>query len=405
MEEVVVVAAKRTAIAKQGGGLREVPPEQLAAVALRAALAAAGVQPAQVEEVVLGNVVGPGGNLARLTALTAGLPLHVPGVTVDAQCGSGLQAVHQAALSIRCGQRRLVAAGGTESVSRAPWRMEKPSSLYSLQPPRIYTRARFAPDWIGDPDMGVAAETVARIYGVSRAEQDAFALRSHRLAVAAQQAGDLALEIAPCPLPDGRTFDQDEEPRPHTSLEKLARLSPVFVPDGTVTAGNACGINDGAAVVLLAAASHAAALGLRPVLRLADCELVGVDPNVLGIGPVPAIRQLLQRHGLTWADIDLIEINEAFAAQVLACVRLLELPMERLNVCGGALALGHPYGASGAVLVTRLFYQLPRRGGRWGVAALGVGGGLGIASLWECVGTWQAAFPAAAPSAVPQGKG
>ncbi|MCL6593940.1 MAG: hypothetical protein K6T31_08190, partial [Alicyclobacillus sp.] len=180
---------------------------------------------------------------------------------------------------------------------------------------------------------------------------------------------------------------------------------PVFVPGGTVTAGNACGVNDGAAVVLMAAASHAAALGLQPVLRLADCELVGVDPNVLGIGPVPAIRRLLQRNGLTWADIDLVEINEAFAAQVLACVRLLELPVERLNVCGGALALGHPYGASGAVLVTRLFYQLPRRGGRWGLAALGVGGGLGIASLWECVGSPPAAPTAAGQAAVLSGKG
>jgi acetyl-CoA C-acetyltransferase len=385
LPEAVVIMAKRTPIGKQGGALREVLPEVLGSIVLEAVMKESRLEKDQIDEVIFGNVVGPGGNLARLSLLTAGFPCHVPGVTIDLQCGSGLQAIHFAVSQILSGMRKSVIAGGVESSSRAPWKIEKPVNLYSTQAPHFFTRARFSPDSIGDPDMGIAAENVAQKYGITRHDQDEFALLSHRRAVAARKSGSFDAEVVPVPLSDGSLFMQDEGPRENTSLEKLERLSTVFQENGTVTAGNACGINDGAAAVLLTSSEFAKKKGLKPVLRYIDSELIGVDPNYLGIGPVPAVRNLLTRQGLRIKDIDLIEFNEAFAAQVLACVRELDIKMEQLNVAGGAIALGHPYGASGAVLLTRLFYQLVLRKGRFGIATLGVGGGLGIASLWERV--------------------
>lgn len=382
--DAVVVAAKRTPIGRIGGILRDVEVEDLAAAVLRGLLAESPqLNPADVDSVALGNVVGPGGNVARLSALTAGLPLHVPGYTVDMQCGSGLQAIHLAAMSIRVGQANAVIAGGVESTSRAPWKLERPHDLHRGAP-QVYTRARFSPDAIGDPEMGEAAENVAQRYGISRARQDEFALASHRKAVAARERIKPAI-VPVVPRPGEAAVTEDECPRPDTSLEKLARLRPVFREGGSVTAGNACPVNDAASAVLMLSAQRAHELGFRTGIRYVDAAVVGVDPNVLGIGPIPATEQVLARQQLRIGDIDLVEFNEAFASQVLACVDALGIRPDRLNVNGGAIAYGHPYGASGAVLVTHLFHELLRREGRYGLTTLGIGGGLGITVLWERV--------------------
>ena len=379
----VIVAARRTPIGRIGGSLRDLPVEDLTAPVIRAVLADAGLEPGEVDGVLLGNAVGPGGNVARLSALAAGLPVAVPGVTVDRQCGSGLEAVNMAARLIEAGAGEVYLAGGVESTSTAPWRVEKPATPWRT--PRFYDRARFAPDSVGDPEMGVAAENVARAWGITRERQDAFALASHRKAVAAQASGRFAREIVPLNLPVGRVIDRDECPRPDTSAEKLARLPAVFVPGGTVTAGNACPVNDGAAVVAVVSERRFAALAGARGLLVADSAAAGVDPTLLGTGPIPAVRRLLARHpGLDLDGIDLVEFNEAFAAQVLACLDTLGIPEDKVSVGGGALALGHPYGASGAVLVTRLFSELAP--GQRGLATLGIGGGLGLATLLERVG-------------------
>lgn len=379
----VIVAARRTPIGRIGGSLSHLPVEDLAAPVIRAVLADAGLEPGEVDDVLLGNAVGPGGNVARLSALAAGLPVDVPGVTVDRQCGSGLEAVNMAARLIESGAGEVYLAGGVESTSTAPWRLARPAG--PGRAPRVYERARFAPDSVGDPDMGVAAENVARAHGITRERQDAFALSSHRKAVAAQAAGRFAREIVPLAQTDGRVIDRDECPRPDTSLEKLARLPPAFVPGGTVTAGNACPVNDGAAVVAVVSERRFAAMAGARGLLVADSAAAGVDPNLLGTGPIPAVRRLLARNpGLRLDAIDRVEFNEAFAAQVLACLDALGIDEGRVSLHGGALALGHPYGASGAVLVTRLFSDLAT--GQRGLATLGIGGGLGLATLVERVG-------------------
>ena len=377
MRNAVIVAAKRTAIGKVGGMFRHVPPEELAGTVIRALLDEYPVPAESIDEVILGNAVGPGGNLARLSALTAGLPVEVPGVTVDRQCGSGLEAVILAARLIQAGAGDIYLAGGVESTSLAPWKLAKPLNHFK-QFPEVMPRARFSPPAVGDPDMGIAAENVAERFGITREDQDRFALNSHRKAVQAQKTGRFAGEIVPV-----RGRAQDECPRPDTSLEKLAQLPPVFQEGGTVTAGNACPINDGAAVVLVMSEEKCRELDFVPVARFVDAAVAGVDPNILGIGPVPAVKKLLARTGLTVDDIDLVEFNEAFASQVLASLRELQIPEEKVNLGGGAIALGHPYGASGAVLVTRLCSELRRKGGKYGLATLGIAGGLGLAMLLE----------------------
>ncbi|HYD69491.1 thiolase family protein [Azospirillum sp.] len=383
-ERAVIVAARRTPVGRIGGVLRALSVEQLAAPVIRAVLADAGLEPGEVDDVILGNAVGPGGNVARLSALTAGLPVHVPGVTVDRQCGSGLEAINQAARLIEAGAGEVYLAGGVESTSTAPWRIAKPASVYRT--PRFYDRARMAPDDVGDPEMGVAAENVARAYGITRERQDLYALNSHRKAVAAQAACRFAREIVPLDLPGGGVAERDECPRADTSLEKLGRLKAVFVEGGTVTAGNACPVNDGAAVVAVVSERRFRRLGLAGGLVVVDSTAAGVDPALLGTGPVPAVRRLLDRNpGLRLDDVDVVEFNEAFAAQVLACLDTLGIAGEKVSVGGGALALGHPYGASGAILVTRLFSEMtgPAAVARRGLATLGIGGGLGLATLVE----------------------
>ena len=370
----VVVAALRSPVGTAGGALAAVQAADLAAPVL-GAVASSVDEP--VLDVVLGNCMGPGGDVARVAALTAGLPVDVPALTVDRQCGSGLAAVDVGAAMLR-GRTGAVLAGGVESASTAPWRYWPPQG--DAEPVR-YERAPFAPESSGDPDMGYAADLLAEKAGVSRERQDVFAARSHALAVAVRDAGGYDAEIVPV-----AGVHRDVRPRSGLTSERLARLRPAFRSSdehGTVTAGNSCGVNDGAAVVALVDADTHRRLDV-PGLRILATATSGVDPHLPGIGLVPAAQAALSRAALTLDDIDVIELNEAFAGQVLACCDALRLDPDRVNVEGGALALGHPWGASGAVLVVRLFSQLVRaERGRFGLAAIAVGGGQGVAMVVE----------------------
>lgn len=369
----VLVAPHRTPIGNAGHGFADLTTTDLAAPVLREVLATlrgAGID-GEVDDVVLGNCLGPGGDPARVAALRAGLGVHVPGVTVDRQCGSGLDAVMQAALRVRSGADDLILAGGVESASTAPWRFWPP--VADADPVR-YTRAPFAPQGFPDPDMGVAADDLARARGISRARQDAYAARSHTLAAAA----DFSAEIVPI-----GAVHRDERIRAGMTETRLARLRPSFGADGTATAGNSCGISDGAAA--MAVTSEAMAAGL-PALRILGCAVAGSDPALPGLGPVPAIRKLLRRTGFAVSDVGVVEITEAFASVVLAVADELGLDEARICPQGGAIAMGHPWGASGAILLVRLASQMLRPDGpALGLAACAIGGGQGIAMLVERV--------------------
>lgn len=361
----MIVAALRTPIGTAGRSLASVDAASLAAPVLARL---SGV--AAPAEVVLGNCMGPGGDVARVATLTAGLPYDVPALTVDRQCGSGLAAIEVGAALVRS-TGRPVLAGGVESASTAPWRFHAP---VGDAPPERYHRARFAPLEIGDPDMGPAADLMAEEHAISRAAQDTYAARSHERARAAQTAGVFVDELVPV-----GPVDTDERPRDGMTVARLARLRPAFRPDGAVTAGNSCGINDGAAAVAIVPGDTD-----LPGLRILACASAGVDPNRPGIGLVPAVRSALDIAGLTLGQMDVIELNEAFAGQLLACCADLQLDPERVCPEGGALALGHPWGASGAVLAVRLFSQLMRPGAaRYGLAGIAVGGGQGVAMVVE----------------------
>ncbi|SDH73511.1 acetyl-CoA C-acetyltransferase [Alteribacillus persepolensis] len=379
MNTPFIVWAKRTPVGKIDGILKQTAPESMAAVLMKQLIEDSKIEPADIDDVILGNVVGPGGNIARLSLLTAGIPVSVPGVTVDRQCGSGLEAIHLAARMIQAGAGDIYIAGGTESTSLAPWKMEKPKNLHKGTP-KLYERARFSPDFIGDPSMGEAAENVAQQYGITRKEQDQFAVDSHRKAAAAEEQGVFAGEIAAVP---GVKSDRDECVRKRTTMKLLQRLPALFREDGTVTAGNSCPVNDGASVVLMMSKQKAERLGLKPIAEVVDTAIAGVDPNILGIGPVPAVQTCLRRNGLTMDDIDVMEFNEAFASQVLASLYELRMPLAKVNVSGGGIALGHPYGASGAIITTRLMTEMVHRCATWGIATMGIGGGMGIAVLFK----------------------
>jgi acetyl-CoA C-acetyltransferase len=381
----VVIAARRTAIGTAGRALAGVDLVGLLAPVLRVLVDDLGPDAPGVDDVVIGNCTGPGGNPARVAALAAGLGTAVPGLTVDRQCGSGQEAVHQAATAVLAGGADLVLAGGAESASTAPWRTARTTSTGPTGLPTPYHRAPFAPSEIGDPDMGPAAETVAALCGVTRARQDAYAARSHRLALAAARAGAFDAEMVAV-----RGVATDERPRP-LSAAVLARMRPAFVAGGTVTAGNCCGVSDGAAAVAVVPARVRAALGV-PGLALRGWLCVGLDPNTPGLGPVPAVQRLLKGLGTELDEVGVVEMTEAFAAQVLACTDALGLdPLgpDAARVCpqGGAIALGHPWGASAAMLLVRLFAQMVRVDGpRLGIATCAVGGGQGLALLAERVG-------------------
>ncbi|HEV7317744.1 MAG TPA: thiolase family protein [Ensifer sp.] len=380
----VIVAALRTPIGRVNGALRDIEPSRLVAPLIARILADVGLAATDVDDVILGNAANSAGNLARLAALEAGMPVSTPGVTVDRQCGSGLEAITLAARMIQAGAGRFYLAGGTESASRAHIRLRPPLERGGELAP--VKRARMAPDEIGDPDMGVAAENVATECGISRERQDAFALQSHRRAVEADAAGKFAREIVPIETAAG-LVSRDECPRANASIETLQRLKPVFVEGGTVTAGNACPINDGAAIVLVTSLAEAERLGVSLALEFVDAATAGVHPELLGLGPVPAMRKLKARQPtLDPAKVDFIEFNEAFASQVLGSLDQMEIGSERVNLDGGAIALGHPYGASGAILTVRLFSQMLKSpAGTEGLAMMGVGGGMGIVALFRVV--------------------
>ncbi|MFJ7666445.1 thiolase family protein [Lysinibacillus sp. NPDC097195] len=382
MREAVIVMAKRTPIGRMGGQLATLEPEHLVAPLIQHIIKETALPSDCIDDVIVGNVVGPGGNLARLAALEAELPLSIPGVTIDRQCGSGLEAINMAARFVQSGAGDVYLAGGVESTSRAPWKMTKPHSLMAM--PEFYARAPFTPQRYGDPDMGIAAENVAKAYSVSREAQDCYAYKSHQKAIYAMKTNRFTDEIVPLQV-NNKWVTTDECPRENTSMEKLQSLNSVFLEDGTVTAGNACPINDGAALVLVMSLDKCRALNLQPILRIVDTQAVGVDPNYLGIGPVPAVEKLLSKQQLTIQDIDIVEFNEAFASQVLASLQALQIPEDKVNRAGGAIAIGHPYGASGAILMTRLFYEMKHQPYKRGLATLGIGGGMGLATLVEAV--------------------
>ena len=371
MDSPVIVAALRSPIGTAGRSLASVTAPDLAAPVLRALADSLDLA---ADEVVLGNCMGPGGDVARVAALTAGLPETVPALTVDRQCGSGLAAISVAASMLRA-EPGVLLAGGVESASTAPWRFWPPAPGGE---PERYRRAPFAPASSGDPEMGLAADLLADEHGVSRARQDAYAARSHALAVATAESGGFDAETVPV-----GDVSRDDRPRAGLTVERLGRLRPAFRENGTVTAGNSCGINDGAAAVALVDQATYRSLDI-PGLRVVATATAGVDPNRPGFGIVPAVRLVLRRAGLRLDEMDLVELNEAFAGQVLACCDVLDLDSDRVCVEGGALALGHPWGASGAVLVVRLFSQLvcADRGG-YGLAAIAVGGGQGVAMVVE----------------------
>jgi 3-oxoadipyl-CoA thiolase len=388
MSRAVILSAVRTPIGRYGGALAGVRPDDLAAVAVSAAVERAGVDPGDVDDVYLGcaNQAGEDNrDVARMAVLLAGFPQSVPGVTLNRLCASGLSAVVSACHAVVAGDADLAVAGGVESMTRAPLSMPKPARAFERGHRTVYDttlgwrypnprlEAMFPLE-----SMGETGENVAAGWSISRADQDAFALRSQERWAAAQAAGRFADELVPV-----GDLDRDEHPRPDTTPEGLAALKPAFRTGGSVTAGNSSGMNDGAAAVVIASEERAAALGAAPLATFAGSASVGVDPRVMGIGPIPAVRKLLDRTGVAVADIDLVELNEAFASQSVAVIRELGLDPDRVNVNGGAIALGHPLGMSGARLVVSLVHELRRRGGRYGLATLCVGVGQGQAALFE----------------------
>jgi 3-oxoadipyl-CoA thiolase len=383
-----VIAAVRTPVGRYGGALAGVRPDDLAATAIAAALERSGVDAAEIEDVYLGcaNQAGEDNrNVARMAALLAGLPDSVAGVTVNRLCASGLSAVVGAAHAIAAGDGELFVAGGVESMSRAPLVMGKPDAAFARGDRTVYDTTlgwRFPNPRLEElfplESMGETGENVAERWSVSREDQDAFALRSQQRWAAANEAGRFDDELVPV-----GELARDEHPRPDTSADRLAALKPAFRGGGTVTAGNSSGLNDGAAALVLASEEKARALGVEPLGAFVASAVAGVDPRVMGIGPIPAVRKLLARAGVEATELDVVELNEAFASQSLAVVRELGLDEERVNPNGGAIALGHPLGMSGARLVVTLLHELRRRGGRYGVATMCVGVGQGQAALFE----------------------
>ncbi|HXM54328.1 MAG TPA: thiolase family protein [Candidatus Dormibacteraeota bacterium] len=399
MRDAVIVATARTPMGRFGGQLKDVRPDDLAALVIKEAVDRAGVPAADVEDVVFGcaNQAGEDNrNVARMGLLLAGLPVEVPGQTVNRLCGSGMQAAITAARDIQTGAADLLVAGGVESMTRAPWVMAKPDGAFPRGPQTVHDTAlgwrlvnpRMAETY-GTLQMGETAERVATRYEIERQAQDEFALRSHQRAVAAQRSGRFDAEIVPVTVPqrkgDPLVLTADEGPRADSSLDTLGRLRPAFQKDGTVTAGNASPLNDGAAALVLMSADQARERGLKPLARFVAGAAAGVHPDYMGIGPVPATLKALERAGLAVDDLGVVELNEAFAAQSVACLRVLGLDEETVNVNGGAIALGHPLGCSGARLVGTLVHEMRARQAEFGLATMCIGVGQGIASIWQLV--------------------
>lgn len=399
LREAWIVEAVRTPVGRYGGALAGVRPDDLASTVLEAVVARSGIDPASIDDVILGcaNQAGEDNrNIARMALLIAGLPVEVAGQTVNRLCGSGLQAVASAAQAIAVGDADVVIAGGVESMSRAPLVTLKPESGFERGNRELVDTTigwRFVNPRLDKRfptiSLGETAERVASKWNVSREDQDAFALESQRRAAAAAGSGVHAEEIVPVTIPQRKgepiLVDKDEHPRPDTDAASLAKLRPAFLEGGSVTAGNASGINDGAAALLLMESERARALGLKPLARVVATSVAGVEPSVMGIGPIPAISKLLERTGLSVNEIDRVELNEAFASQAVACIRELGLNPATTNIHGGAIALGHPLGASGARMLVTLTRELKRSGSRFGIASMCVGVGQGIAMLVERV--------------------
>lgn len=399
MQEVVIVDAVRTPFGRYNGALKDVRPDDLAQVVIKALMERNPTVPSeQIEDVVLGNANQAGEdnrNVARMSALLAGLPEKVGGTTINRLCGSGLDAVIYAARGILAGEGDIYIAGGTESMTRAPYVMAKPEMGFARGNKELFdttigwrfTNEKLA-EMYGADSMPETAENVAQQFGVTREEQDEFAYQSQMKTKEAMEAGKFADEIVPVTYQDRRgntiTVDTDEHPRPDTSREVLAKLRPIF-PDGTVTAGNASGVNDGASALLLMSAAKARELGVKPLAKYRASAVSGLEPSIMGLGPIFATRKVVERAGVALDDIDLVELNEAFASQSIECVRQLGLDLDKVNVNGGAIAFGHPLGASGARILTTLIYEMKRRGSTYGLATMCIGVGQGIAAIVENV--------------------
>ncbi|MEX0749498.1 MAG: thiolase family protein [Dehalococcoidia bacterium] len=390
MEDVVIVSGVRTPIGKFQGAYANLSASDLGAIVIKEAVKRAGIQPEQVEHVVLGCVgqVMEDGYISRYAAIKAGMPIETPAVTVNRICGSGLEAINTAARYIQTGDASVVVAGGAENMTMMPYYMRQGRTGYRMGNGTLEDGILHL---LGDPfsksHMGITAENLAEKYEISREAQDEVAVRSQERAAAAIEAGRFKDEIVPVEVKSGRetvTIDQDEHPR-MTSMEALGKLKPAFKEGGMVTAGNASGINDGAAAVVLMSASKARELGVKPRLKLVARAESGVEPSIMGAGPIPAVQKVLEKAGLTLDQIDLIELNEAFASVAAACSTVLGLDPEKTNVNGGAIALGHPVGATGAILTVKIMHEMERRNSRYGLVSLCIGGGQGIASIFERV--------------------
>ena len=392
MNDAYICAALRTPVGKHGGALGSVRADDLAAIPIKAVVERSGIDPATIDDVILGctNQAGEDNrNVARMALLLAGLPIEVPGQTVNRLCGSGLQAAASAAQAVKAGEGEVFVAGGVENMTRAPYVLLKSGDAWSRKPPVIadttvgwrFTNPRLKQEWT--ISLGETAEVVAARYHIGRAEQDAFAVESQRRAERALRECVFTDELVAVPLPDGTTFAKDEYPRAGTTLEAVAKLKPAFQQDGTVTAATSSGINDGAAALLVVGRPDSRTVGLKPLARIVSSAVAGVDPSCMGLGPIPATHKALKRAGLTIDQIDLIELNEAFAAQAIACIRELRLDSARVNIYGGAIALGHPLGATGARILTTLVHALRRTKSRYGLATMCIGVGQGIAMIVE----------------------
>ena len=388
MNDTFISVALRTPVGKHGGSLAGMRPDDLAAIPIKAVVERSGVDPSSIDDVILGcaNQAGEDNrNVARMALLLAGLPVEVPGQTVNRLCGSGLQAVASAAQAIKAGEGETFVAGGVESMTRAPYVMLKSGEPWSRKPPETadttvgwrFVNPRMKKEWT--ISLGETAEVVAERYKITRAEQDAFAVESQRRAEKALKECVFTDELVPVPLPDGSTFSKDEYPRAGTTMDAVSKLKPAFKQDGTVTAASSSGINDGAAALLVTSEKKNA------IARIVTTAVAGVDPSCMGLGPIPATRKALERAGLTIDQIDLMELNEAFAAQAIACIRELRLDPQKVNIYGGGIALGHPLGCTGAKLLTTLVHALSRRNAQFGLVTMCIGVGQGIAMIVERV--------------------
>jgi acetyl-CoA C-acetyltransferase len=392
VEDIVIVSGARTAVGTMGGSLKDIHQADLGALVIKEAVKRVGLEGNQIDEVIVGNVgqVAESGFLARMCSLKAGLPLETTAYAVNRQCGSGLQAINNAVQQIQCGNADIVVAAGTENMNQLPYYVRRARFGYRFGHDQFEDGLLTILTWpMGPYPNGITAENVAEKYNISREDQDNFALNSQRKAEAAIKAGKFLDEIIPVEVPAGKKgttiFNQDEHPRFGITMDKLAKLRPAFREGGSVTAANSSGINDGAGAVVVMTAKKASALGIKPLLLVRSQAVAGVDPDIMGIGPAPATRKAVEKAGLRMDDIDLFELNEAFASQSVAVMRMLDLPEEKVNVNGGAIALGHPVGATGAILTVKLQKEMERRNAKYGVVTMCIGGGQGIATVFENV--------------------